>query len=407
MRHCSLHPVVARILLGCATLSLLTTVSWSASYHVLYKFGKSASAPSSGLVLDDSGNAYGTTADGGYNNAGTVYQLSPLIGFHIIYAFRGLDGRQPIGNLALDSAGNLYGTTVAGGAFNRCNGGQGCGTVFKLSPPANGQGAWTEAVLYSFGGQSDGANPQGGVVLDSLGNLYGTTYSGGITGNPACPENGCGTIFELQPSDSGWTETVLHAFSGDYFSDAGAPRSRLVFDASGNLYGTSSLGTAFEISPTFGGLWTMNVIHRFSNADGGAPFAGLIFDGTGNLYGTTMARGEFGFGNVFELTLGPEGWTETVLYNFKGGIDGSAPEANLVFDKSGNLYGTTVAGGAKGAGTIFRLMAAEGQWQELSFALQPQLGQGSTPAAPILLDAAGNLYGTTSASPGVVFQIAR
>jgi uncharacterized repeat protein (TIGR03803 family) len=197
--------MVKRILAVSGIVLMSATVSWCAGYRVIYKFGQLANVPSSGLVVDAAGNGYGTTARGGFKNAGTVYQLSPVTGFHIIYAFSGPDGRQPQGNLVLDSAGNIYGTTATGGAFTKCNSGQGCGAVFKLAPPASGQGPWTETVLYSFSGKDDGESPQAGVVLDPTGNLYGTTEFGGYQGNPTCQGSGpgCGVVFELMPSQSG------------------------------------------------------------------------------------------------------------------------------------------------------------------------------------------------------------
>ena len=195
-----------------ATLILLaTTFAWSGSYKVLHSFNVKSMNPSSGLVADKAGNGYGTTAAGGFHNGkgGTVYEISPTTGFHLIYGFSGPDGMQPQGNLTIDDAGNLYGTTAYGGSNSKSCNNQGCGTVFMLSPPTNG-GAWTETALYSFSGEDDGGNPQAGVILDSAGNLFGTTENGGNLQ--------AGTVFELSEGDNGqWTETVIYSMSDGAF----------------------------------------------------------------------------------------------------------------------------------------------------------------------------------------------
>lgn len=399
-----------------ATLTLLMagSVAWCVTYEVVHTFsGNGVAQPSSGLIVDAAGNAYGTLFQGGgFGGAGAVYQLSPTSGYHVIYVFHGHpDGRHPQGNLVLDSAGNLYGTTVNGGAKSCPNGFAGCGTVFELSPPTNG-GAWTETLLYSFkGGKIDGANPQAGVVFDPSGNLYGTTAYGA---NQSCQGTGpgCGTVFELKPSQSGWTETVLYQFSG-----GGNPFGGLVLDGSGKLYGTASTGgprgggTVFELSPASNGEWTYTLLYAFDassgSEDGKSPQAGLIFDAAGDLYGTTFYGGTGGGGTVFELTLGSSGWTESILHNFLGGNDGAAPEANLVFDATGNLYGTTMGGGnPTGAGTVFKLTPGNGgQWTESLFRFKSTDDGGAHPTTPVLLHGTAELFGTTNAVPGVVFRI--
>jgi uncharacterized repeat protein (TIGR03803 family) len=409
-----------------ALVLLATTRAWSASYKVLYDFNSTNRNPSSGLITDAAGNGYGTTAGGGHDESGTVYELSPTTGYHLLYAFsNGSGGRQPQGNLAFDSAGNLYGTTIYGGVDKTCGGGvNGCGVVFKLTPPSNG-GLWTETVLYSFCSQAncaDGAFPQAGVIFDSSGNLYATTLTGG---NQNCNEEGpgCGTVFELQPSQTGWTESVLYVF-GDNTADGHYPRGSLVFDGAGNLYGTASVagpgaGSAFRLTPSGEG-WTFSVIYafeQFSRQDGNQPEAGMVFDTAGNLYGTTAGGGQFGFGTVFELTLSSGIWTETILYNFAGGNDGAEPKASLVIDSAGSLYGTTFDGGGPpkrcgngGCGIVFKLTPeAGGQWTESLFRFGGVLGL--QPSASVLLDPAGNVYGTTtgggSHGAGVVFRISQ
>ena len=233
MFRASFQPVLRRILAVASLILLSASIAWSSSYKILHSFsGRSASNPSSGLVADKAGNGYGTTSAGGFNHAGTVYQISPKTGFSVIYGFSGPDGRQPQGNLAIDAAGNLYGTTVYGGAFNTGCNNQGCGTVFRLAPPTNG-GAWTETVLYSFSGGDDGANPQAGVTMDPAGNLYGTAMNGG--------SGTVGVVFRLEPDQGGlWTETLLYTFVGG--PDGGNPVSGLAFDGPGNLYGAASNG---------------------------------------------------------------------------------------------------------------------------------------------------------------------
>jgi uncharacterized repeat protein (TIGR03803 family) len=419
-------------MLPVAALALLAaTCAWSSSAHVLYNFTFVAN-PSSGLTIDAAGNAYGTTSAGGYANKGVVYQLSPTTGGHLIYAFHGSDGSFPQGNLVFDPAGNLYGTTVHGGANNppECrigNNGPGCGVVFKLTPPPHGGGLWTETVLYNFcsaANCTDGVNPVAGVILDSAGDLYGTTEGGG---NPGCNDSqglGCGTVFELQPSQSGWTESVLYAFTGTSF-DGGNPLGSLVFDGAGNLFGTvlgpgpAEGGSAFQLSPS-GENWSFTVIYGFDgfvgSKDGAGSEAGLIFDSMGNLYGTTAFGGDFGSGTAFELTSAAGSWTESILYSFAGGNDGLEPKSSLVFDSSGRLYGTTFAGGDTkgcllgGCGTVFRLTPGQGGlWTESLFRFPANGSLGAEPSTPVFLDGAGNIYGTTpiggSAASGVVFKL--
>jgi uncharacterized repeat protein (TIGR03803 family) len=284
------------------------------------------------------------------------------------------DGAFPSG-LIMDAAGNLYGTTTeggeGGGGADLCNG-IGCGTVFQLTPTGTG---WSEKVLYSFCPQSncaDGAIPYAGLIMDGSGNLYGTSVRGGI---------GVGTVFQLRPIDTGWTETVLYSF-GSQSADGYFPYAGLIMDGAGNLYGTTSAGganhwgTVFQLTPTGSG-WSEQVLYSFCSqfqcADGASPYAGLIMDASGNLYGTTPDTGggaPYGFGTVFKLTLTQTGWTETVLYHFcsqSNCVDGAWPYAGLVMDASGNLYGTTARGGANSygfGGTVFQLTPTDTEWSE-------------------------------------------
>ena len=318
------------------------------------------------------------------------------------------DGVQPWSALISDSAGNFYGTTSYGGVH-------GTGTAFKLSP--TGGGAWTETVLHSFGNPAtqDGANPYAGLIFDSAGSLYGTTSTGGVH----CAPGGCGTVFEMSPNGSGgWTETVLHSFGNG--TDGQDPNAGLIFDAAGNLYGTTVAGgihgegTLFELSPNGSGGWTETVLHSFGNPathDGLGPDAALVFDTAGNLYGTTVGGGihiscgqGIGCGTVFEMSPnGSGGWTETLLHSFGNGTDGWYPYSNLVFDTAGNLYGTTHSGGihlscaeGESCGTIFEMSPnGSGGWTETVLHSFGNGTDGTGPWGGVIFDTAGNFYGTT------------
>ena len=344
--------------------------------------------------------------------------------FKTLYQFTGgADGAVPFGTLIFDQAGNLYGTT--GGAM--ISPGPTPGNVFELTP--NADGTWTESVLYSFTGGSDGGSPNAGLIFDQAGNLYGTTQWGGSSN---C-QYGCGVVFELTPNaDGAWTESVLYSFTGG--KDGGQPWASLIFDAVGNLYGTtpgggnpnchglfSGCGVVFKLAPNGDGTWTESVLHGFTGGkDGEMPEAGLIFDQTGNLYGTARSGGRTmphcedwmgtGCGVVFKLTPNPDGrWKEKVLYSFTG-QDGYWPMAAPTFDAAGNLYGTTNHGGTYLYGAAFRLTPkANGVWKEKvlhSFNMKDGFGPG---LGALIFDSAGNLYGTTvqggAYGYGVVFKL--
>ncbi len=367
----------------------------------------------------------------------------------VLYGFQGTpDGANPSSKLVADKAGHFFGTTVGGGTGVNCEIGfnevVACGTVFELVPPTiRGQG-WTEKVLYSFKGGNDGSSPLGALIIDARGNLYGTTAFGG--GSQNCSTGiagyypGCGTVFELSPpSTSGgyWTETLLHVFQGGT-SDGGEPWGALIVDLKGNLYGTTYLGgggycdgygtgcgSVFELNPpsSKGGAWSEAILYGFNGVggdfqDGEGPMGSLVFDGKGNLYGTTTTGGASACydlscgGTVFQLTPPSAkggAWTETLLTNFYNiGAGASFPGPGLVFDKRGNLYGTTQLGG-NGAcdnqeeyafpscGEVFSLSpASEGTWT-LSFIYSFMGGSdGAYPArSGLVLGEGGNLYGTT------------
>jgi uncharacterized repeat protein (TIGR03803 family) len=294
--------------------------------------------------------------------------------------------------------------------------------VFELTPKAGG--GWEEKVLHAFD-FNNGAYPLTSLIFDASGNLYGTTPNGG---GGACNygSEGCGTVFELTPkAGGGWTEKVLHNFS-NYGTDGYQPLTGLIFDGAGNLFGTTSLGgrrsaicpdgggTVFELTPKAGGGWTEKVLYSLDdNAKGLYPNAGVVIDGAGNLYGTTTAGGAHASGTVFELT--PKtggGWTEKVLHSFGGGEDGYEPLAALILDAAGNLYGTTNAGGAHGVGTVFELTpkaGGEGWTEKVLHSFLAYDKDGVQPQAGLIFDAADNLYGTTTLGgahgEGTVFEI--
>jgi uncharacterized repeat protein (TIGR03803 family) len=304
-----------------------------------------------GLILDSAGNLYGTTPFGGLvpgpQGAGVVYKVDPAGQETVLYSFTGgVDGGVPYGGVIRDSTGNLYGTTALGGAAGQ-------GVVYKLDPSGN------ETVLHSFTGGADGGFPMAGVIRDSRGNLYGTTYEGGLSGPCAGSpySDGCGVVYKLDPAGQ---ETVLYTFTGG--ADGAYPPAGVVGDSAGNLYGTTTYGGTGEGGLSvegFGLVYKLDpggqetVLYSFTGgADGSNPYAGVIRDSAGNLYGTAVGGGSAGWGVVYKLDRAGQ---ETVLYNFTGGADGGDPLAGVIRDAAGNLYGTTHAGGKKYGGVIFKI----------------------------------------------------
>lgn len=349
--------------------------------------------PSTNLLLNANGALYGTAGGGGGDFAGgVVFELSLEGGETLLYNFTNLqEGLGPNGGLVQDSSGNFYGTTAGGGNDQHpCKKYAGCGLVYELS---NG----TETVLYDFLGTTDGFEPNGSLVRDKDGNLYGTTYNGGSVGGIAMN----GTVFKISPTGS---ETVLHRFAEDK-ADGKFPNAGLVMDKHGNFYGTTieggvngdygpgiacdrECGVVYEMTAS----GTEKVLYAFrgsKNGDGAAPFDSLILDSKGNLYGTTYAGGSYGQGTVFELS--PSG-QETVLYSFSGTPDGGYPVGHLVMDSQGNIYGTTSFGGAHNQGTVFELTHAGAEKSLYSFTGG---ADGGSPLAGMVMDSQGNLYGTT------------
>lgn len=396
-------------------IPVLTPGAWAQStYKTLHKFSGGADGDfPSGVIFDRAGNLYGTTLLGGALGYGVVFELMPNSNGtwteSVLYQFMGgHDGAYPLSSLIFDGAGNLYGATEGGGDPQHCSVNllDGCGVIFELMPNSNG--TWTESALYQFTGGNDGAFPAASLIFDGTGNLYGTTSQGGA--------KTLGVVFKLSPSTGGWTESVLRSFGR-----RGAFPGSLIFDAAGNLYGTSAglgyPGLAFQLTPTSTGVWTYHLLHRFAGGnDGSTPNGGLIFDSAGNLYGTTGGGGVYGYGNVFRLTPNSNGgWTEHALHQFTGGKQGAQPAAGLTHDAKGNLYGTTYYGGnlsncRSGCGVAFELTRnSNGGWNEIvlhTFLDHP----GAHPAAGLVLDTTGNLYGTSvgdsTTTFGSVFEIA-
>ena len=376
-------------------LLLIATGAQAQTFTILHNFagGADGSQPTAGLSMDRAGNLYGTAAYDGnesgncsrFDGCGTVYKLARKNSswlFYTLYKFSGPDGQNPQARVIIGPDGNLYGTTIAGGAAN-------AGTVFRLQPPATACKAyscpWTETVLYSFQGGSDGANPQyGDLTFDQAGNIYGTTPYGG--------SSNIGVVYELSPTNGSWTETILHTFDG---SDGYQPYAGVIFDGAGNLYGTTSSGggggngNVYKLTHSGSG-WVVSTIHDF--AFPGGAYGGLISDSSGNLYGITFFNPQ-----VYELSPFNGGWTYSVLFNFGGYGAVAAP----TMDAAGNLYGTIVLG----SNEVFRLTASGGHWTLTGF----NGSAGEEPFCNMVLDTSGNLYGTASVGGaydgGVVFEI--
>jgi uncharacterized repeat protein (TIGR03803 family) len=369
---------------GAANAGVVFKVNTSGQQAVLYSFtgGTDGKNPWGGVVRDSSGNFYGTTYYGGAGGAGVVYKVDTTGHETVLYSFSGgLDGGYPEGGVIIDSAGNLYGTTEYGGAPYR-------GVVFKVDTAGN------ETVLYTFSGETDGNQPLSGLFRDSSGNLYGTTYSGGASG--------AGVVFKV---DTLGNETVLYSFTGG--DDGGSPWAGVILDASGNIYGT----TAFGGTDNAGVVYKLDttghetVLHSFTfGADGGEPLSGVVRDSAGDLFGTTFSGGSGGAGVVYKLNTSGH---ETKLYSFTGGADGKFPSwAGVIRDSSGNFYGTTANGGTANAGVVFKLDTSGNETVVYSF---PGTADGGDPYGGVVRDSAGNFYGTTqsggASGSGMVYKL--
>jgi uncharacterized repeat protein (TIGR03803 family) len=379
---------------------LFTTPACAHGFQVIHNFtnGSDGGVPGYTLVLDKKGRLVGAASQGGANDAGIVFRmrhkksgwaLTPL------YNISDTDG-QPEWGVTLDK-GSIYTNASYVPVF-----GGSCGSALKIN---HSQGAWQGTLMHTYVQKDDGC-PTGNLILDSSGNVYGATQNGG--------SNGAGTVVELSPSGSTWTETTLYAFQGK--SDGGAPYSGLVLDASGNLYGAATrggnsgcgdgCGTVFELSPSQSG-WTYTVLYTFQGSDdGGAPVAGLVFDTSGNLYGATESYGANGGGTVFELSPSQSGWTFNVLASMSGT---TGPVAALTLDSSGTIYGTNYRDGADDYGSVFKVSQSGGTWKYKDLHDFTGGSDGGYPGGGVTIDAKGHLYGTTvlggADNYGVVWEI--
>ena len=422
------------ILCAAAFLVVLASTTAQAQYtqSVLYNFCPHSGCmdggnPTGTPILDAHGNIYGVASIGGANNEGAVYELTQsggTWGESVLYSFCPqsgcLDGKEPYYPLVFDSQGNLYGTTLSGGSSNG-------GVVYELSPPPGGNGPWTETVLYNICLVTcpDGEQFIGGLAIDSHGNLYGAAEQGGSNHNT-------GLIFELSPGGGGsWTYTVLYNFcSLTNCADGSSPQGGLIFDAHGNLYGTTTSGganqggTVYELSANGGG-WSETVLYSFCATsgcpDGNDPQDSLVMDPQGHLYGGAVGGGANAYGGIFELTpAGGGSWTEQVLVSFCPGpscANGYGPKG-VAADPRGNIFGDTAFGGNNGAnrGTVFELSPGSGgQWTfNVIYTFCPQENcsnnGGGEPLTGVVLDGLGNVYGTTGAgglySEGAVYELA-
>jgi uncharacterized repeat protein (TIGR03803 family) len=398
--------------MACAIL--FVSAAFAQTEKVLYSFtgGTDGSQPDAGLTPDGAGNYYGSTFFGGEYGWGVIYKLSHASSGWtetVLYNFQGgsEDGASPAGTLILDSAGNIYGITVAGGKGYGIQEEPGYGIAFELSPSGSG---WTETIIHFFDNTDGG--PSSGFIRDAAGNLYGETGGGNASGNN-------GTVYLMRSTPDGWEYGILYRFQGG--NDGDYPYGGLIFDAKGNLYGTTiegggtaGDGTVFELERGTSGGWTEKQLYAFQNtADGVAPQAPVVFDKAGNLYGTTVWGGDacspYGCGLVFELSPSGDTWTKSTLYTFTGEPNGHAPSAGLSFDKAGDIFGTTSNGGSNDSGALFELKPQSGGgWQESIVESFTDGSNGGYPSTPLIVSGT-NIYGTAGSGGqyghGIVFEM--
>lgn len=383
-----------------AGVVLLSSPAEGQTFSVLHYFtgGSDGGNPNASITVGGSGILYGTaTGDGPPGSIGTVFKLTQKGSAWVLdplHEFTGPpDGSYPLAGVTIGPNGVLYGTTSFGGSFG--NAGFGYGTVFEVQPPPTVCKTaicyWNETVLHAFGeSPNDGSIPEyGNVIFDQAGNMYGTT----TTDDGAS----CGTVWELSPSAGGWTESVLYQFTDG--ADGCSPYGGVIFDSAGNLYGVSAnggvgLGTLFQLSPSNGG-WTEHTLLEFNGESGIHPYGTLIMDQAGNLYGTARDNGPNGGGTVFEFSPSNGGWTFTLLYAFSSNACG--PMAGLTLGPDGNLYGVCRTGGMNRNGWVFELPTNCNQTCTPNVVHDFNFTDGADPEAPVTFDANGNMYGTTVA----------
>lgn len=396
-------------LIVCAVAGMLALFAPSPAtaqtYTVLHNFtgGAGGADPYAGVLIGRTGNLYGTTAAGGAGSCagcfgigcGTAYELNPTNqSFTTLWQFTGgSDGATPQAGLIVGPGGAMYGSTSAGGGGN-CAGQVGCGTVFRLTPPATPprtirEDHWTEKMVYTFLG-NNGEAPTGNLATDGSGNIYGSTVQGGDFDG--------GEVFKLSYSDGTWSESGLHYFTG--YADGLFPNGGVTLDAAGNIYGTTFIdgpagGNVYQLLA--GSDWPLTILYSFTEIQtGGNPASGVTLDSSGNVYGSTSMGGNLGGGTVFELSSGS--WSFNLLSSFTGGGEGPML-SNLIFDKAGNLYGTTYDDGPDpnhSYGTVFKLTPSNGTWIYTSLHDFTGGSDGGYPVGNLVFDANGNLFGTTT-----------
>lgn len=417
----------AVVVVGFALVCLAAQPAYAQTLTTLYNFsGGVVGGYPTLTAIDAAGNLYGNTYEGGNTQSGCgdvgcglVFKLTRRNSTWvetIVYDFLGgsTDGRLPRFGPIFGPDGTLYGTTSEGGN-QTCR--EGCGIVYRLQPSAtfcrSVSCPWNETIVHSFTGGSDGSMPSSGVSFDSAGNLYGTTSAGGYPSG-ICGSLGCGVVYEFTPSNGSWTENVLYAFQGAL--DGSYPQFGVVMNSAGDLFGTSysptdggSPGAVYELTPNGSG-YTKSFYYDFPiNGSNGALLSGVIIDSAGNLYGGNVSEGPQMGGTVYELSPGVNGANFTLLYALSGTRATTGVDAPLTMDAAGNLYGTTGTEGRSGMGNVFKLTPSGGSWIYTSLYDFHGGSDGGNPSGSVLLDAQGNIYGACGSGGaegyGTVFEI--